>query len=171
MEYFKEYLEKKDKENKKKLEDIFELLKRVEGIKVLEYLSYEVPYLFVRTQVGKHISPALVDLDLGVKIFNAGNKLVYRLQQGPKGIQIGPSKTIEDPDEIEDYIEQGKSEQEAYNEIFRQVPKKVKKFLRRVYENINSQVRGKTNIDMDAEKYKQILNSILTAKFDPGFKM
>jgi len=171
MEYFKEYLEKKDKENKKKLEDIFDLLKRVEGIKALEYLDYDNPYIFVRVQPEKHISAGLVDLDLGVRIFTAGNKVVYRLQQGPKGLQIGPSKAIEDPDEIDDYIEQGKSEQEAYNEIFRQIPKKIKKFLRRVYENINSRMQGRTNQDMDSEKYKQILNSILTAKFDPGFKM
>lgn len=171
MECFNEYLEKKDKEDKKKLEDIFNLLKRVDGIKTLGYLDYDIPYIFVRVQAGKHISPTLIELDLGVRIFNAGHKVVYRLQHGPKGTQIGPSRVIEDLDEIDDYLEQGKTEQEAYNEIFRQIPKKLKKFLRRVYENINSKMTGKINQDMDAEKYRQTLNSILTTKFDPGFKM
>lgn len=171
MECFNEYLEKKNRENKNKLADILDLLKRVDGIKPLEYIEQENPYIFVRVQPEKHINQNLAVLDLGVCIYCAGNKLAYRLQQGPKGNQIGPAKTIEDQEEIEDLIMQGKTEQEAYNEIFRQIPKKIKHFLRKVYENINDRVKGRIDIDPESEKYQQILNSIVAAKINPSLKM
>lgn len=171
MECFNEYLEKHSRETKKKLEDILDLLKRVDEIKPLGYLDQDNPYIFIRIQQDKNINQNLSILDLGVRIYSIGNKLTYRLQRGPKGIQIGPARIIEDPEEIEDLLTQGKTEQEAYNEIFRQIPKKIKHFIKKVYENINNKFKEKISVDTDSEKYNQILNSILTAKTNQSFKM
>ncbi len=174
MKTFTEYLDRENEQKKEKLEKIAEFLKRIEKFTVLPFLEKEnQSYVFVRFPVDSSLKDKLQDLQLGIRIFIIGKKLVYRLQQGSKGFPIGPSKRIEDQEEIEDLIEKGKSEEEAYNNVMKRIPNEFRKYMKQVYKNIEVRTKGldQEDRDTDATKYKAILNSILTAKFDPGFKM
>jgi len=173
MKTFTEYLDRENEQKKEKLEKMAEFLKRIEKFTVLPFLGKEdQSYVFVRFPVDSSLKDKLKDLQLGIRVFIVGKKLVYRLQQGAKGFPIGPSKKIEDQEEIEDLVEKGKSEEEAYNTVMKRIPNEFRAFMKQVYKNIEKRTKGlDQGKDTDAEKYKEILNSILTAKFDPGFKM
>ena len=175
MKTFIEYLDRENEQKKEKLEKMSDFLKRIDKFTVMPFLNKEEQsYIFVRFPVDSSLKDKLKDLQLGLRIYIIGKTLVYRLQQGAKGFPIGPSKKIEDQEEIEDLVEKGKSEEEAYNTVMKRIPNEFRKFMKQVYKNIEIRTKGmdqKDDKDTDAEKYKAILNSILTSKFDPRFKM
>ncbi len=166
MMYFKEFIEKQTHEYQKKLSLLYDTLKGQPKHDIFDHSDdRNNPYVFIRVKIKSETYDKLSDLNLGVKVFNIGNKLVYRLQNGSFGHPIGPSKILEDREEIEDKIEQGMTEEEAYIDLFKNIPETILKFMEDVYQNIENSLDRRNPVKMDPATDRQLLNSIVTALF------
>lgn len=167
MLQFLEYMEKTDKETIDKIKTLYELLKKDKDMEVKDFTEDENnPFIFVKTPLNSEVYEILSELNIGIKIFNIGEKLVYRLYHGPRGVPIGPSKVLEDHEDIATAMQSGKSEQEAYEDLYKSVSEKLKKFTEKVLENLESKIGGmKPPLKMDAPRDREILNSIVSVLF------
>lgn len=169
---FKEYVNNDKNRNKEILEKIADLLRRTKGIEIYSFLERdEESYIFALVPVESKLSEKLKKIKLGIRIYNIGNDIIYRLQKGPKGFPIGVAKKLVDKEEIENLIDSGESNTGAHNTLIRKIPEKLGKFMRKVFQNIEKAVTYSPNDEQQDDIYQKILNSILTAKFDPGYKM
>lgn len=169
---FREYFERSHKkENINKLKKIFDLLSRVKGFDTYDFTDNETaPYVFASVLSNLDVEEKLRNLNLGVRIFLAGDEVVYRLQQGSKGFIIGPSRKIEDQKEIESIILQGKTEEEAYNEIFKKIPNQIRSFMTKIMMNLHKKGINNIKHEKDNEIYRNIINSISIIDYDRAVK-
>lgn len=169
---FKEYIEESDNQGKKKLQEILDLLKRVKGFDVFSFLKRDKnPYIYVKIKLDKEYNKILENLKLGIRIYYINNAITYRLQQGPKGYPIGPAKKLEEEKEIEDLMMKGKDGNQVLNEIIKKIPNKLRDFLKKVADQIKNSQSNYDDTESDNEKYKRILNSILTGDYDRTLKL
>ncbi len=162
MQLFSEFVKERAEKARSKIHHLFQYLETREDMAVELHVVNEEPYIFIKTNPGTVAFKKLEGLGLGVKIFDVGSKLVFRLQHKPKGQAIGPSNIIEDHDRIRKEIEGGKDEDQAYNEMFARVPDLVLDFMKKVFENIHKRVEG-SPVNQDVEKEREIINSIVAS--------
>lgn len=156
---FKEFIEEdKDiKNNNNKLEKVYRILSSTKNFRVSKSISEDSPdsYLFIQIPINSRYKNDLKELNLGIRIYVINKRLNFRLQEGFKGNQIGPAKQIEFQDEIENLVDNGKTEEQAYNEILRNLPNKLRKFMENVHANIIKNCDGErydSKKDMETER-------------------
>jgi hypothetical protein len=160
---FREFFINQTSRDREKLEKIYDLLKRVKGLEAISFLARdENPFIYIRPAVKSSLYQAFRGLKLGIRLYIIGDNLTYRLQQGPKGIGVGPGKPLENQETLLNLVQQGKDETEAYNEIVRKIPNELTKFMERVLQNLENKV-GSKRTTTDAETYRGILNAIVTS--------
>jgi hypothetical protein len=161
---FKEFIEEdKDiKSNNDKLEKVYRLLSSINNFRVSKSIDEYLPnsYLFVQIPINSKFKEDFKKINLGIRIYVINKKLSFRLQNGFKGNQIGPAKQIEFQEEIENMIDKGKTEDQAYNEILRNLPNKLKRFMQDVYSNILKKYNNKNIDQKDMEIERNIITSM-----------
>lgn len=162
MQLFSEFMKERVENARSKIHHLFQYLKTRDELVPELRVTNDQPYIFVMLKPSQPGLRKLEGLGLGVKIFDVGSKLVYRLQHGRNGTPIGPSRVIEDHDRIRDEIEKGKNEDQAYNEMFARIPDIISEFMNKVHKNIHKRVEGEP-VDMDAEKQREIINAIVAS--------
>lgn len=172
MILFSEFMSLEQRKVVEKLKELKKHLERVEKFRVRDFTDNEqTPYIFVQLPIDSKLNDALRQVGLGIRVFVMGGNMVYRLQIGPKGGPIGPAKKLEDQEEIEDLVQQGKTEEQAYNEMMRRVPNEFRKYLKKVARNIEGS-KSRLPDDTDNERYMAILNQMITGSVEDGaFKM
>jgi hypothetical protein len=160
---FRTFSEEAEKQSKEKLKILLEILKKNKFLVIEDFTNEERPYIYVKIDKKDDLYERFKDLDLGIRIFSIGKKLVYRIQQGTKGHPVGTSKSIEKPGEIEDHVAQGKSEIKAYKDVFSETPKILIDFMDKVLNHMETKIDGKPQTEFDIEQKRMILNSIISS--------
>jgi hypothetical protein len=129
---FSSFLDKKNKEIKKELEIIKDILK--EGnFEVKDFFCDEYPYLFL-----KNTEPGL-DFD-GVRIYKVGSNLAYRIQKESETAPYGAAYSLDLEEIFEDLITD-MDEEKAAEQVKKAVREEFKTFFKKsaqAQEEINS---------------------------------
>ena len=163
---FKNYTDQKDEENGAKLRLIHKILSGNKKIELVNGLEESVPYLFIKIpNIGGQIQQRLkdLDIDLGVRIFGAGDKIVYRIQTGPKGVPVGPSKVLGNARRLEELLEAGEDPTTAYEEVYRGAVTEIAKYLVKVFKNIDRSRPKPPQTDWSAQRAFLVLHSIVAS--------
>lgn len=129
---FSSFLDKKNKQARKELEIIRDVLKE-ENFKVEDFLCDETPYLFLKsTEDG-------LDFD-GVRIYKIGSEIAYRIQKESKTAPYGASYPLNIEDEFGDLITD-MDEEKAAEQLKKAIKEEFKNFFKKsvkAQEEINS---------------------------------
>ena len=162
---FKEFVEDTDKKIKEILKILKDILDKDKEIKVKDFLNEDRAFLYIEIDKKDDLYERFKNLDLGIKILSVGNHIVFRLHQGAKGNPIGPAKKLLNQNDLQNEIEKGKSEIKAYKDVFVDGAGKLKTFMTKVLSRLETGLEGKPQFDMDIEKRRELLNSIVNTVF------
>jgi hypothetical protein len=119
---FLEFVDRKQRESKKHLKLIEQLLRK-NGIEVYSHIEKdEEPYIFVKSS-DKNLSFE------GIRIFEIGNMIAYRVQKQEKTHPYGKSYLLGVEDMFNDYMSENMSEQEAGKKVIQSVKEEIQKFF------------------------------------------
>ena len=122
MKTFKEYVDKKTRENQKQLETIKKILER-EGMKVSSFLEEEEPYIYLTSPGGG------LPFD-GVRIYKIGGSVVFRIQKESKTHPYGKAYQIDIEDMFGDILtDDDMNERKAGEEVIKSVVQEFRKFF------------------------------------------
>jgi hypothetical protein len=123
---FLEYVDKKERESKRHLKIIANLLEN-SGMKVKKHLGEDAPYLFVPSPQKK------LSFD-GIRIYKIGSHIAYRVQKNEKTQPYGKSYPLDIEDMFKDYISDHMDEDKAGGLVVRSVIKEIKHFFKKSHE-------------------------------------
>lgn len=120
---FLEFVDRKQREAKKHLK-LIEQLFRKNGMEVYGHIEKEDdPYIFVK-------SPKKLSFD-GIRIFEIGNMVAYRVQKQEKTQPYGKSYMLGVEDMFNDFLSENMSEEEAGKKVIESVVEEIKTFFER----------------------------------------
>src|SRR5581483_6254789 len=119
---FTEFIDKKEREAKKQLKIIEQILSK-DGIKVKDHLGDDDPYIYVH-------NPEKSSLFGGIRIYKVGDNIAYRVQKEEKTEPFGKAYGMDIEEMFEDLINDFKPE-DAGKKIIHAVVQEVKKFFER----------------------------------------
>lgn len=121
-EQFLEFVDRKQRESKKHLKLIEQLLRK-NNIEVYSHIEKDdEPYIFVKSP-DKNLSFE------GIRIYEVGNMIAYRVQKQEKTHPYGKSYLLGVEDMFNDYMSENMSEQEAGKKVIESVVEELKKFF------------------------------------------
>lgn len=122
MKQFLEFVDRKQREARKHLKLIEQLLKK-KGMEVYAHIEKEEdPFIFVKSSDKK------LSFD-GIRIFEIGDMIAYRIQKQENTEPFGKSYMLGIEDMFNDFMSENMSEEEAGNKVIEAVADEVKKFF------------------------------------------
>lgn len=121
---FLEFIDKKQRQAKKHLKLIEQLLSK-NGMEVKSHIDNDEddqPYIFVKS-TDKRLSFE------GVRIFEIGNMVAYRVQKQEKTHPYGKSYMLDVEDMFNDYMSENMKEEEAGKKVIESVVDEIQKFF------------------------------------------
>lgn len=118
---FLEYVTRKQREAKNHLKLIEKLLQKGD-LQASSYLEDEEPYIFVKSPI-KNMS-----FD-GIRIYEIGDMIAYRIQKESKTEPFGKSYLIDIEDMFNDFMGENMKEEEAGKKVVESVIVELKKFF------------------------------------------
>lgn len=151
---FSSFLDKKNKQIRKELEIIRDILKE-ENFKIEDFICTESPYLFLKnTEDG-------LDFD-GVRIYKVGSNLAYRIQKENKTEPYGAAYSLNIEDIFGDYITD-MDEEKAAEQIKKAIKEEFKNFFKKsaeAQEELNSGSFDKDLKHTVGDSYGDISNTM-----------
>jgi hypothetical protein len=126
MEYFLEFVDRKQRETKKELKLVEKSLTKG-GLHVYSHLENEDPYLFVKSP-NKKISFE------GVRVYQIGDSIAYRVQKLEKTEPYGKAYSLNIEDMFNDFMGENMTEEEAGEEVMKSMVTELKKFFHKSAE-------------------------------------
>lgn len=121
MEMFMEFVDRKQREAKRHLRIIEQLLKKA-GLNVKGYLDEEDPYVFV-----KATNPKLSFE--GVRIYEVGEMVAYRVTKEEDTEPYGKAYQLNLEEMFNDYMSESPQEEEAAKKVIESVLHELKRFF------------------------------------------
>ena len=118
---FLEFVDRKQREGKKHLKLIERLLNK-NGMQVYSHLEDDDPYIFVKSPNHN------LSFD-GIRIYEIGDKIAYRIQKEEKTHPFGTAYMLDLEDMFNDYMSENMKEEEAGKEVIKSVVEEIKKFF------------------------------------------
>ena len=123
MELFLEFIDRKQREGKKHLEIISEILKK-EGFNVTSHVDNEEPYLFVQNKE--------TDTSFGgIRIYEIGNMVAYRVQKREKTHPYGMAYRLDMEGMFNDFMSENMSEEDAGKKVMESLTNEISKFFKK----------------------------------------
>ena len=126
MEKFNEFVDKKEREAKHHLKTIKKLL-AFEGLKVVDYLGEEDPYIFVRNP-GQNVT-----FD-GIRIYQIGSQIAFRIQKEEGTEPFGKAYPLDIEKMFDDLMENNHKPEVAGKKVIEAVGNEIKQFFTRSAE-------------------------------------
>lgn len=123
MKQFLEFIDRKQREANKHLKLIERLLKRSD-LDVKSYLEEDDPYIFVKSPNQK------LSFD-GIRIYEIGDMIAYRIQKEEKTHPYGKSYRLDIEDMFSDFMSEDMKPEEAGKKVIESVVTEIKKFFAR----------------------------------------
>lgn len=141
MQYFVEFVDRKQRESKKQLRLVEKALRKAK-LHVYSHLEDDDPHLFVKAN-NKKLSFE------GLRIYHIGDGIAYRVQKLEKTEPYGKSYSLNAEQMFNDYMGEGMNEEEAANKVIEDLGKEIKKFFHKSAEaEENIRTGSKDGIDM-----------------------
>ena len=151
---FSSFLDKKNKQMRKELEIIRDVLKE-ENFKIEDFICSESPYIFLKnTESG-------LDFD-GVRIYKIGSNLAYRIQKENKTEPYGAAYSLNIEDIFGDFITD-MDEDKAAEQVKKAIKEEFKNFFKKSHEaqeELNSGMFEKDIKNIIGDSYGDISNSM-----------
>lgn len=123
MQQFLEFIDRKQREAHKHLR-LLEQLLRHGGMQVKDHIDEEDSYIFVKSPNTK------LSFD-GIRIYEIGNMIGYRIQKEEKTHPYGKSYRLDLEDMYNDYMSEGMKPEHAGKKVMHSVVEELKKFFDR----------------------------------------
>ncbi len=120
---FREFVDRKQREAIKHLKLLEQLFKQ-SGIKVQSFTEDEDPYLFVYSPDER------LSFD-GIRIYEIGNEVAYRVQKEPDTEPYGRAYQLNLEEMFNDFMADNMKEEQAGKEVIKSVVEEVKKFFKK----------------------------------------
>jgi len=121
MQYFVEFVDRKQREAKKHLKLIEKVLRQGK-LQVYSHLEDEEPHLFVKAN-NKKLSFE------GVRVYHIGDGIAFRVQKLEKTEPYGKAYSLDVEQMFNDYMSDGMDEKEAVKKVMEAVGQEIKKFF------------------------------------------
>jgi hypothetical protein len=123
MKQFLEFVDRKQRESKKHLK-LMEKLLRKGGLEVHSHIEADddEPYIFVKSPTKK------LSFD-GIRIYEIGEMVAYRIQKEEKTQPFGKSYSLNLEDMFNDFMSENMKEKEAGKKVIEGVISEIKKFF------------------------------------------
>ena len=126
MQYFLEFIDRKQRDAKKHLRLIEKALRKAK-LHVYSHLEDDDPHLFVKAN-NKKLSFE------GIRIYHIGDGIAYRVQKLEKTEPYGKSYSLDADGMFNDYMGEGMDEKEAAQKVIDDLGREIKKFFHRSAE-------------------------------------
>jgi len=123
MQQFLEFIDRKQREANKHLKLLERLLKTSDLI-VKDHIDEDDPYIFVKSPNQK------LSFD-GIRIYEIGNMIAYRIQKEEKTHPYGKSYHLDLEEMFNDYMSEDMQPHDAGKKVIESVVKEIKKFFER----------------------------------------
>lgn len=123
MILFCEFIDKKQRDQRKHLKLVESLLKK-NGIECKPHLENEDPYIFVKSTKPK------LSFD-GIRIYEIGNVLAYRVVKEEKTEPYGKAYSLDLEEMFNDFMSEDMKEEQAGKKVIESVLNEIKKFFDR----------------------------------------
>jgi len=120
-EQFLEFVDRKQREAVKHL-GLMEKLFQKSGMQISSFLEDEDPYIFVKSPTDR------LSFD-GVRIYEIGGVIAYRVQREQKTEPFGKSYLLDVEDMFNDFMSENMKEEEAGEKVIESVVSEIKKFF------------------------------------------
>src|SRR5690606_30220631 len=121
MEQFMEFVDRQQRETRRHLQLIEQLLKS-KGFQAQAHLDEDDPYVFVKSPNAK------LSFD-GIRIDEVGDLVAYRIQKEEKTHPYGKAYMLNLEDMFNDFMSENMEEEEAGRQVIEGVAKELKKFF------------------------------------------
>jgi hypothetical protein len=126
MQYFLEFIDRKQRDAKKHLRLIEKALRKAK-LHVYSHLEDDDPHLFVKAN-NKKLSFE------GIRVYHIGDGIAYRVQKLEKTEPYGKSYSLDADGMFNDYMGEGMDEKEAAQKVIDDLGREIKKFFHRSAE-------------------------------------
>lgn len=120
-EQFLEFVDRKQREAIKHL-GLMEKLFQRSGMQISAYLEDDDPYIFVKSPDGR------LSFD-GVRVYEIGGMIAYRVQREQKTEPFGKSYLLDVEDMFNDFMSENMKEEDAGQKVIESVISEIKKFF------------------------------------------
>lgn len=121
MEQFLEFVDRKQREAKKHLSLVEQLLRK-NGLEAKQHEDDEDTYVFVKSPNQK------LSFD-GIRIYEVGNVVAYRIQKEEKTEPYGKAYLLNLEEMFNDFMSENMGEEEAGKMVIKSVVEEIKKFF------------------------------------------
>lgn len=125
-EQFLEFVDRKQREAIKHL-GLMEKLFQRSGMQISAYLEDEDPFIFVKSPDGR------LSFD-GVRIYEIGGMIAYRVQREQKTEPFGKAYLLDVEDMFNDFMSENMKEEDAGQKVIESVVSEIKKFFKKSAE-------------------------------------
>jgi len=146
---FREFVDKKARESKKRLEIVEKILKK-QGMTVGNFLSEDDPYIYLKSTTGG------LPFD-GLRIYRIGDSIAYRVQKEEKTHPFGKAYLLDIEGMYEDLISDNTDEEKAGKTVIKSVGEEMRNFFVKSVE-ADKEVRA-AELDRQTDPMGKALNS------------
>jgi len=128
MKQFLEFVDRRQREAQRHLKLVEKMLKK-NGMDVKSFLEDDDPYIFVKATENLSFE--------GIRIYEIGNELAYRVQKEPKTHPYGIAYSLSLEDMFSDFMSDNINEEQAARKVMESTTKEIKKFFKKSAEAEN----------------------------------